>query len=96
MFECRPRLLPVGHIPALQPEHRLEPLVELLLVVENQAEALVLGVERDHVLVPGVAALIDVEAAVQEYAALRRLPVLEFLLAVVVLEAGEAAGPLAA
>jgi len=43
-----------------------------------------------------VAALIDVEAAVQQYAALRRLPVLEFLFAVVILEAGEATGSLAA
>lgn len=94
--ECRPRLLAVGHVTALQPQHRLQPLVQLLLAVEDQAEALVLGVERDHVFVLGVATLVDVEAAVQQDAALRRLSVLEFLLAVVILEAGETAGPLAA
>lgn len=47
-------------------------------------------------LVLRVAALVDVEAAVQQYTALRRLPVLELFFAVVVLEAGEAAGRLAA
>lgn len=47
-------------------------------------------------LVLGVTAFVDVKAAVQQYTALRWLPVVKLLLAIVVLEAGEMSGRLAA
>lgn len=77
---------------ALQLHHGLVPLVLVRLVLRGDGETLGPGVEHDHVLVLGVGPLVDVEAGLQGHGFLRDGGLAaEFLLALVVLQAGRAA-----
>lgn len=77
---------------ALQLHHGLVPLVLVRLVLRGDGETLGPGVEHDHVLVLGVGPLVDVEAGLQRHGFLRDGGLAaEFLLALVVLQAGRAA-----
>ena len=77
---------------ALQLHHGLVPLVLVRLVLRGDGEALGPGVQHDHVLVLGVGPLVDVEARLQRQGFLRDGGLAaEFLLALVVLQAGRAA-----
>lgn len=86
---CGARHDAVGHLfTLLLGEQRLQPGVWLVLALEDDAEAVVFGVERNDVLVMlDVMPLVDVEAGLDGNAALGQLPVVELLLRVVVLEA---------
>ena len=92
--EGRPWLLAILLIAVLKQQKRLEPLIELLFGLVDDAEAVVLGVEGNDVLALDVLPLVDVEAAAHGDGTLGRLFVVELLLGVVVLEAGIVAGRL--
>ncbi|KAA8579090.1 hypothetical protein FQN60_007210 [Etheostoma spectabile] len=71
--------------------HGLVPLVLVRLVLRGDGKTLSPGVQHDHVLVLGVGPLVDVEARLQRHRFLRDGGLAaEFLLALVVLQAGRA------
>lgn len=77
---------------ALQVHHGLVPLVLVRLVLRGDGETLGPRVQHDHVLVLGVGALVDVETRLQRHGFLWDGGLAsEFLLALVVFQAGRAA-----